>query len=236
MKLVFTLENISGRALVARFAAAIKEDGVGHDNEGEWSATLSDDGRTWRTNWSRFSYQVINYRSDRPAVVEYDGGWRGFLAQNLIPQELRGETIDAEVIQGSALARHHVDKFVHTDAKVLAEAYGLMQTANERNELSPLKVCIAAVEAARKVREHIGSMGLEEKTAGAHTGSNAGGVASCHINAGDPAVYVWCRPGGEYVQLEIKLHPWGEQSTAEHVANRAVSWLDRLRPVLRIAA
>lgn len=239
MKLVYTLKSITGSALFARFAAAINEDGVGHDNEGEWCASLSEDGRTWTTNWSRFTYTIVNPTADENAIVEYDGGFRGFLAQNLIPEELRGETIHAEVTEGSALTKHGVDKFVHTDAALLAEVYGLMQAADKGHpgRDNPFGAAVAAVEAARDISAHMKEMGITDNTSWCRAG-NGTGYGGSQRNDRDPSVFVTCCPGGRQVNVEFSLSissTYIERDRKE-VVEQATAWLDRLRPTFDLAA
>lgn len=243
MKLVYTLKSISGSALFARFAAAINEDGIGHDNEGEWSASLSENGKVWTTNWSRFTYTIVNPESNDSAIVEYDGGFRGFLAQNLIPDELRGETVHAEVTEGSALERHGVEKFVHTDAALLAEAYGLMQrTKKDFWGRKVLEACLRAIEGAREVSRHMAEIGIQGNTSWAHAG-NGKAFAASNIEDGDPSIFVTCCPGGRQVTVEFSVDvtpPEGYLRPEEHslteAADQAKAWLDQLRPVLNLAA
>jgi len=239
MRLLYTLKDITGSALLARFAAAINEDGIGHDNEGEWSASLSEDGRTWTTNWSRFTYTIVNPDADEPAVVDYSGGYRGFLSQNLIPEELRGETVHAEVTEGSALERHGVEKFEHTDAKMLAKAYGLMQrTRKDFGGRKVLEACLRAIEGAREVSRHMSRIGIQGDTSWAHAG-NGEAFAASNIEEGDPSIFVTCCPGGRQVTVAFSvdvtppegyLHP--EEHSLTEAADQAKVWLDQLRPVL----
>jgi hypothetical protein len=243
MKMQFTLKNVTGTDLFNRFAATIEEDGVGHDNEGEWYATLSEDGRTWSTCWSGFTYTIMNPDSPESAVVEYDGAHRGFLAQNLIPEELGGETIHAEVIEGSALERHEVDKFEHTNASLLAEAYGLMQsTRKDFRGRNVLEACFRAIENAREVSRYMARIGIQGDTSWAHAG-NGKAFAASNIEDGDPSIFVTCCPGGRQVTVEFSVdvtppegyvHP--EEHSLTEAADQAKAWLDRLRPVLAIAA
>lgn len=230
MQIRFTLGGISGKQLFDRFAKAIEEENTGWDDMD--SARLSEDGTTWYTAWSGFLYEIQNPQADGPATVIYEGACRGFLSQNLLPAELDGETTHAEVIAGSALKRHGVEKFEHTHARDLAKAYGLMQKKSGRNP-DALKVCLAAIGAEQAINNHLESIGLlvYGGTSFASSGPNSGGHGCTNTSDGDPAVFVTCRPGGEQVTLEIQLHPWGSESTAESVIARATKWIDRIRPV-----
>jgi len=227
MKIKFVLKDLTGSQLAARFVEAIDEENVGWDDMD--NARLN--GNTWVTAWSGFAYTILNPESSEQAVVEYDGACRGFLTQNLLPRELGGETNHAEIIEGSALKRHNVEKFEHSNASDLVAAYGLMQTSRMK-----LEVCLAAVEAEKSIREYLNKEVPESDRNGSTTfarvGPNSGGHGCINTSDGDPAVYVTCCPGGEQVTLEIQLHPWGSESTAEYAIRRATGWIERLKPVL----
>lgn len=226
MKMVFALAGLSGRDLFNCFAEAIKEEGSGTD--GEYSAYLSEDGTTWTTHWSKFSYAVLNGTEEcQQAVVEYDGSFRGFLSQRLIPEELRGETSFAIICEGSAVEKHGV-LFEHTDAKILAEAYGLMQNIKKAwNGQDPLKGVIAAVEAAREIEAHIKGFGWCR----AGNGTTFTGTQK---RDKDPSVFLTCFPGGRYVTSEFHLSvDLGEiQRKKMDLVDQARAWINYIRPVL----
>lgn len=238
MKIRFELKNISGKEIFDCFANNIKEEGIGFDPDFNSSASLEEGGTKWRTAWSGFSYKIENPGSDDAAVVVYDGAWRGFLAQNLIPSELSGETRWAEVTEGSALKAHGMDKFLHTEARVLAEAYGLMQkTCRDFCGRKVLGACIRAVEGAQEVSHHLKKMGAKDSWAVADNTSTA--FAPGNIEKGDPVIRVFCCPGGRQVDVEFRVDPTppdGYVLPHEHslteAADQAKAWLDRIRPVL----
>jgi hypothetical protein len=238
MKIRFTLANVTGFRLFACFSHAIGTEGVGFDPDFEGtagSAALSPDGRTWKTAFSGFSYEITNPDSHEPAVVEYVGAHLGFLAQNLLPEELRGPTTAAEVTEGSALEKHGVEKFSHSDATVLASAYRLMQTAHKGHpgRDNPFGAAIAAVEAAREIWSYMLEMGIPQgdSWASAEPGTGHGGSQR---NDGDPSVYVVCCPGGRQVKVEFKIDPSSTylERDRKEIVEHAKAWLDRLRPVL----
>lgn len=141
MRVNFTLTGITGRELFSRFSEAIQQENVGWDDMD--SADLTKDGSTWITAWSGFTYRILNPQEELPAQVEYSGACRGFLTQNLLPEELSGPTSHAEVTEGSVLVRHGVRKFVHPCADDLVRAYGLMQTAEACDDA--LQMCLATI-------------------------------------------------------------------------------------------
>jgi hypothetical protein len=235
MKIRFTLKDISGSALFARFAAAIKEEGVGFEDIFGSSAMLSQDGHAWRTAMSGFTYTVMNPNADEPAVVEYDGACRGFLMQDLLPKELQGETLSAAVFEGSALERHKIAELENKNACVLVEAYGLMQKSAVRTDGEDYRMALVAVRAADHIRSHMNSLAPLQNSF-VRVGPNSRDVAGSNIEAGDPSIYVTCCPGGEQVTLEIMVEPFGFYAEADILAERGIGWINRLRPVLGIAA
>ena len=230
MKMIFVLAVITGRNLFERFQKAIKEESIGYEEDFNSSAHL--DGSSWVTAWSGFKYTILNPDSLESAIVEYNGAYRGFLAQELIPVELKGKTLSAEITEGSALIKHGVEKFIHVDANDLASAYGLMQKAAPRKNYDVLQIALNAVEAARAVNEKFKKIAVDTSCSFAYAGSNSGERHCSNIENGDPSVYVICCPGGEQVKLEIAMSPWGPPSTPEHVIDRAVGWINKLQPVL----
>ncbi len=239
MKIQFTLKNTAGSTMFARFAAAINEEGVGYDPDFSSSARLSEDGCTWTTAWSGFAYTILNPTANEPAVIEYDGAFRGFRSQNLLPQEMGGETIHAIVTEGSALERHGVQSFEHTDANLLAQVYGLMQVAEKGypGRDNPFAAAIAAIEAAREISAHMAEMGIKSDTSWCRAG-NGTGYGGSQRNDRDPSVFITCCPGGRQVNVEFSLSlssTYIERDRKE-VVEQANAWLDRLRPTFELAA
>ena len=238
MKIRFELTQISGKELSDIFSSSIMEENIGFDPDFNSSASLEEGGTKWRTAWSGFSYKIENPESENPAIVVYDGAWRGFLSQNLIPGELSGETRWAEVTEGSALKAHGMDKFLHTEAGVLAEAYGLMQkTCKDFCGRKVLGACIRAVEGAQEVSLHLEKMGGKDSWAEAGNVSTA--FAAGNIEKGDPVIRVFCCLGGQQVDVEFRVDPTPpdgyvlpHEHSLKEAANKAKAWLDRIRPVL----
>ncbi len=239
MKIQFTLKDTTGSALFAHFQVAINEEGVGYESDFNSSARLSEDGCAWTTSWSGFTYTIVNPTAVDPAVVEYEGAWRGFLTQNLIPKELRGETNYAVVTGGSALEKHSVDEFVHHDARTLAEAYGLMQAAAKGypGRDNPFGAAIAAIEAAKEISSYMAEIGIKDDASWcrADPGTGSGGSQR---NDGDPAVFLTCCPGGRQIRTEFQLSLTTQYVERDRlqVVRQAKAWLDRLRPTFDIAA
>ncbi len=235
MKMLFTLNNIAGAALTARFTAAIDEEGVGFDAFGG-TARLEEGGRTWRTATSQFTYTIQNPEDGGPAIVEYSGAWRGFLAQELIPAELRGMTSYAKVVEGSALDRHAVGGFEYHDARLLAEAYGLMTAADHKPDNpnhDPFRMARVAVRAARKVSTFIAGEKILDTYAFSAPGTTYMGSQRDH---GDPSVFVQVKVAGRAVNVEFHVESAGGQSTSQGLFQEVIEWLGRLRPTLEIAA
>lgn len=249
MELAFTLKKTTGAQLVARFAAAIEEERVGYDEVS--NATLSPEGDTWYTALSNFSYRVLNPKENNPAVVLYQGASRGFLVQNLLPEELREETEYAVVREGSALERHGVEAFEHSNASILAEAYGLLQNIKSNQEVAnhrsredrdPFAMALAAVEAARKVQAHFPVMGvsLRDRSGRSLYKVWTGHTEHHHNNngeySGDPAIFVKVRLGTEHATLEFSRRVWASlEQDWQRIVTRAVDWLNHVKPVMTMA-
>ncbi len=133
-----------------------------------------------------------------------------------------------------------MDRFVHTDATVLAEAYGLMQRTRKDFGWGRkvLEACFRAIENASEVSRHMADIGLRDDTSWAHAG-NGEPFAASNIEDGDPSIFVTCCPGGRQVTVRFPvdvtppegyLHP--EEHSLTESADQAKAWLDRLLPVL----
>lgn len=89
MKITFIANEVS-------LFEAIDTDGVGFDEE--YQAILTEDGDDliWETSFSRFKYRQLGlpgseYDLDEgQAIYIYEGAGKGFLTQNLLPNELKG--------------------------------------------------------------------------------------------------------------------------------------------------
>lgn len=239
MKMKFTLKNVMGSQLAAIFRNEINKEGTGFDPDFNSSAQLSEDGRVWTTAFSGFSYTLLNPEASAPAVIEYSGGFRGFLSQNLLPAALDGETTHAIVTEGSALERHSVEKFEHADAKTLAQAYGLMQLADKGHfgRDDPFAASVAAIEAAYEISAYMREMGIKDDISCVNAGPGTG-YGGSQRNDRDPSVFVTCCPGGRAVNVEFmfSLSSTYIERDRKEVVEQAKAWLERLRPTLELAA
>lgn len=219
MKIAFDILGISGKEMATVFQAAIETDSIGFD---EMASAQLVNKTTWVTAWSGFTYTIANPTEAEPAVILYDGAARGFLAQNLLPCELHGENSKSLVTEGSALSRHGMLEFEHTNAKELAEAYGLMQGAQRAYDYeegsSKLDLAILAVKTAREINDAIEKNGIE---AWARSANMESGSACSNTRDGDPCIVLTCSPCGEQVRKEMQANE----------SERAKKWLFRLKEV-----
>jgi hypothetical protein len=239
MRMWFTLTNNSGAAMCERFAAAIKKEGVGYDSNFHSEAQLSKEGCTWTTAWSGFTYTIMNPGSSEPARVEYSGAARGFLRQNLIPEQLRkAETSHAMVVEGSALGKHRVAALEHVNARKLARAYGLLQqaAASEGQNDVLFRLAFSAVDAVEEINAYLKQVGVASSATYASASANTGQFAPSNVVAGDPAIYVAICPGGIQVQKEFHLGRGSTLTSVEATVKQVKGWIDRLMPVLTPSA
>ena len=223
MRMEFVLAGITGSALAARYAAAINEADVGFCTHTSSNAAMSKDGATWTTYMSSFSYRILNPEAEKSAVVEYDGACRGFLRQNLLPQELRGETLSAKIIEGSAFERYGADKLIHTNARKLASAYELAQGCYPQS--TSFDVCLQAGVSADLVREHAIRAGLYKP------GQQDGTGVSVRAVEGVVRLTLTVVIAEELASVVVPIFDADNRS-----AERLISWMNRLRPAHAIAA
>ena len=222
----FTLIGISGTGLRNRFREAMREKDVSWCSNSD--ARLTPDGNKWFSVASGFEYLIMDPKEEESAVVLYTGKSTEFFTQEPLPGELGGETGRAEVIEGTALARHGLEMLTHTNASVLAEAYWLMHTASTKNE-EVFLVSLAAVLAARKINMLLRADELADERVKARTGPNSKGEKEFNIKDGDPAVYVsYSHPWGINVDVQIKLRPAGPESKVEWVVSQAMQFVPAL--------
>lgn len=221
MKIRFSLKAVSGLDLHLKFMEGIEDETVGGPCEWGSQAALSPDGTAWWTAFSKYSYWIINPTSPEPAVVEYEGPWRGFLAQKLIPEELRGETTSAEVVGGSVLVRFTPLK--HDNATELAAAYGLLQEKIKRKVgslwgMTPeqaLEVTIRAVKTSQLILRSLIERGEASNSA----------RPLIHPYSGDPAVLAKFVVKGRFVETWVSAD---RHYSPEDNAKRFKEWLGTL--------
>lgn len=109
----------------ARTGECLWSEGLFPANNKSFSIEDLSKGPSWITALSGFRYTVLNCASDEPAIVEYQGAWRGFLKQDLLPKELFGNTDSAVVLEGSVLKKLGAREISGVNAVTLVETYGL---------------------------------------------------------------------------------------------------------------
>lgn len=134
MDITFTFAVSGKDAAASYFEAFEKYDGESSGIGGDAALCIDmqkrgDGSLDWITATSGFVYKLTNPDSTAPAVVEYSGAWRAFLAQAYLPEVVRGETITARLIGGSVLKKYPWPDggFVLPSAVLLVQMYGLLQ-------------------------------------------------------------------------------------------------------------
>jgi hypothetical protein len=239
MKVIFTLSSITGTQLHAIFSNAITEEGVGfkrnEDGEVTDRAILSAEGKVWNTYTSKFTYTILNPEEDKPAEVEYSGACKGFLRQELLPEELLSKTSHARIIEGSVLEKYGLN-MMHSNASTLVKAYGLMQKSS-REGGRPFERACAAVEAALAIDKVIESFGMKKGTgSGCYARPFEEQFPTCAgLSKDEPSVTIVCCLGGEHVKVNILLPERTDPEKGKTYAiRRGTKWIEKIQAVIEI--
>jgi hypothetical protein len=215
MKLKFTLKNITGRMLSVQLKHAIQEEQTGWDNQS--NATL--EGNLWTTASGKSAYALLNPEDNSSgAIIEYEGEPSNFLAEKLIPGELRGETTSAVITESQALG---VRELAHPNpldpnALELVQIYRLLEQSSLDNDPT---YCLRAIKAANLVQNRM-------KDAGMNTNGSWCVAAAIGENL---TAHLVLHLGGRQVSLHTTLDKREFQVNyrAEVVAAEIVDWINK---------
>ena len=239
MKIKFSIPSITGAQLHTIFAQSIAREDVGFKlDEGQVvdKCSLSSNGSTWITYTSKFEYTILNPTENQPSEVLYNGACKGFLEQELLPNELRSETSSSVILEGSVLRRHGLSEMRHANALILVRAYGLMQKSNPQG-YDPFGRACAAVEAAMAIDRVIEGFGMKK-----YTSSGCRAIpfeeqypSLAGLSKDEPSVSIRCCPGGESVYVNLLIPTkWPAKEGMTYAIKKGTSWVTNIRPVVQI--
>ena len=162
-------------------------------------------GPSWITAMSGFRYTCLNPEADEPALIEYEGAWRGFRRQELLPREIRGETAHARITGGGVFDALPTGVALEADnASLLIEAYGLLQgrswVSGYCDPAASAAVNVAAALATAVSARQVDAALLAAFGRGRHGDREA--WASAWVEDDHPGIKTWMQVAGRQVMFQ----------------------------------